>query len=84
MAKGRKTGGRRAGTPNRGSMQVDARCRAMIEDPAYQATFQARLHSGKLPPPLEALAWHYAYGKPHERMEVTGLGGGPLVVRWKS
>lgn len=84
MAKGRKTGGRTAGTPNKGTGEVAARCRALIESPEYQTYFQHRLMVGQLAPALEALTWHYAYGKPVERHELSGSGGGPLIVSWKS
>ena len=65
-------------------MEVEARCRALIDDPAYIDYFKHRLSVGQLPPMLEALTWHYAYGKPVERQEHTGANGGPIVVTWKS
>ena len=49
MAKGRKTGGRKAGTPNKASIEVEARCRALIEDPKYADYFRHRLEVGQLP-----------------------------------
>lgn len=84
MAKGRKTGGRQKGTPNKATIEVQARCRELIESPTYVEYFKHRLEVGQLPPALEALAWHYAYGKPTERVEMTGAEGGDLVIRWKS
>lgn len=80
MAKGRKTGGRVAGVPNRAGGEIEARCRALIESSDYQEIFQRRFEAGKLPPALEAMTWHYAYGKPKERMELSGPGGGPIEV----
>ena len=84
MAKGRKTGGRQKGTPNKATTDVGAVCRQLVEDPEYRKYFAHRLAVGQLPPALEAMTWHYAYGKPQERMELTGSGGGPLVIQWKS
>lgn len=83
MAKGRKTGGRRAGVPNKVASEVGARCRALLESQKYQDYFAHRLEVGNLPPMLEALTWHYAYGKPVERQEHTGPDGGPIQLRWQ-
>jgi hypothetical protein len=84
MALGRKTGGRTKGTPNKTTGEVAERCRALIESESYQQYFQHRLQNGALPPALEALTWYYAYGKPKERMEVTGAGGGPVIYAWQA
>lgn len=82
MARGRKTGGRTKGTPNKTTGEVAARCRALIESPSYVADFERRLRAGELPPALEALTWHYAYGKPTEHHEHSGPGGGPIAYAW--
>jgi len=83
MAKGRKTGGRVAGTPNKATAMVEARCRALLETDTYQKYFAHRLEVGQLPPMLEALTWHYAYGKAVERQEVSGPNGGPIPYTWQ-
>ena len=80
MARGRKTGGRTKGTPNKTSGLVAERCRQLIEDPKYVDYFQHRLYVGQLPAALEAMTWAYAYGKPKELIELTGKDGGPLEV----
>ena len=93
MAKGRKTGGRRKGSINKSTPELPAlvaarlerdtvvdRCRALIESDEYQTYFRHRLMVGQLAPALEALSWYYAYGKPRERVEVTGADGGPIEV----
>lgn len=72
MAKGRKTGGRVAGTPNKSTTDVALVCRELVEDAAYRKAFQLRLHKGELAPALEAMAWHYSYGKPRELFEHSG------------
>lgn len=82
MAKGRKTGGRAVGTPNKRTGEVKARCRALIEAPSYVETFQQRLAAGTLPPALEAMTWHYAYGKPPEHLEHSGPQGQPIPFTW--
>jgi len=80
MAKGIKTGGRTAGTPNKVTADVKARCRELLEDDTYKASFLVRWQSNTLPPQLEQMVWHYAHGKPTEHVEHTGPGGGPIVV----
>ena len=91
MAKGRKTGGRKHGSLNKTDADlprldtaqtkrdcVAERCRGLIESEEYQTYFKHRLMVGQLAPALEALSWYYAYGKPRERVEVTGADGGPI------
>jgi hypothetical protein len=78
MAKGRKTGGRVRGQPNKTASLVGERCRALIESPEYRDYFQHRLMVGQLAPALEAMTWHYAYGKPVERQELSGPNGAPI------
>lgn len=75
-----KTGGRTVGSKNHVTPLVRERCRALIEDPAYQANFYQRLHEGKLPPVLEAMTWHYAYNKPIEMQEISGKDGAPVPI----
>lgn len=82
MALGRKTGGRIKGTPNKSTGLIAEKCRALLEDPGYQDYFTHRLKQGALPPVLEALMWHYAYGKPKELHEHSGPDGGPIPYTW--
>ena len=71
MAKGRKTGGRRAGTPNKATLKIRDAARRLLKDPAYQRSVRMRLLEGKAPQ-LEVLLHHYAYGKPKDIVEQTG------------
>lgn len=82
MAIGKKTGGRRKGTPNKSTGAVAERCRQLIESKDYQDYFAHRLFTGNLPAAVEAMTWHYAYGKPKESLELTGEGGGPVLIRF--
>lgn len=78
-----KTGGRTKGTPNKATAEAKSLCQRLVTDRAYRASFRMRFKAGELPPPLEAMVWHYAYGKPTEHVQVDGDGeGGPLVVRF--
>ena len=79
MANGRKTGGRRAGTPNKATLEIRDAARRLLEDPAYLRNVRERLLEGKAPQ-LEVLLHHYAYGKPREIVEHSGPPQ-PLIVR---
>lgn len=70
--------GRTAGTPNKATVEVRALCQRLLSDREYQNNLRARLTAGDLPPAVEAMLWHYAYGKPKERVEVTGAENGPM------
>ena len=63
-------GGRPPGSPNRTTLEVRELARHQIEDPEYQASLRRRMIAGKAPQ-MEMLLFHYAYGKPVERHEVT-------------
>ena len=71
MASGRKTGGRRAGTPNKATREIRDAARRLLEEPAYLRSVRARLLEGKAPQ-LEVLLHHYAYGKPKDTVEQVG------------
>ena len=60
-----KTGGRQAGTPNKGTVEIKEFARSTLEDPLYQKRLRDRVIQGKAPQ-LEVLLFHYAYGKPKE------------------
>ena len=63
-----KTGGRKKGTPNKVTTEVGQFFRA--ESEAYRQNLTRRLEEGKVAPAVEALAFHYAYGKPKETIAV--------------
>jgi len=63
-------GGRPPGSLNRTTLEVREFARQLIEDPEYQAGLLGRMIAGKAPQ-MEMLLFHYAYGKPVERHEVT-------------
>jgi hypothetical protein len=81
MAKGRKTGGRQRGTPNRATADVREACTALVDDPEYRRGLAQRLKSGRLAPALECMLWHYAKGKPREFIET---GDQHIIVTWQS
>ena len=45
--------------------------RQFVESAEYQAELLARSLAGDLPPQIEVMLWHYAFGKPVEQIEVN-------------
>jgi hypothetical protein len=68
--KSQKTGGRRRGTPNKATRDVKEFCASLLESAQYQRHLCERVHAGTLPPALEAMLWHYAYGVPKQTVAV--------------
>jgi hypothetical protein len=75
-----KRGGRKKGTPNKVTVEVKQLCSELVTDPAYLSKLKKRLHAGKLAPGVENTLWHYAFGKPKETVEHSGLGGEPIAL----
>ena len=81
--KGDPRAGRPKGRKNNATLEVKELARRMVENEAYQRRLQARMVKGKIPPAVETMLWYYAYGKPRERVEVTGEGGAPVAFTLK-
>ena len=62
--------GRPKGVANRATVEVKQMCSELVEDPQYRARLKERLWAGDLPPALECLIWHYAFGRPKETMGI--------------
>lgn len=62
--------GRARGVPNKATREARTLARDLVSNPTYLQRFKARLLAGKLPPLLEALCWHYAYGRPALSVEL--------------
>lgn len=56
-----------------------ARARAILNRPKYLKSLQTRADEGKLNPAVEALLWHYGYGKPREVVEVPKVPNVTIV-----
>ena len=84
MAKGKKTGGRTKGTPNRRTAEKKAEiqdlARLAFSDPDYRAKLQARLNEGRAPH-IELFYLQHLYGKPVEVTQIQGAEGGELIIR---
>jgi hypothetical protein len=79
--KGKKTGGRTKGTPNKATAEAQEFCRELLEGEVYRRKLRQRLLAGKVAPAFEATLWHYAYGKPKESVE--GAGQQELIIHWR-
>src|SRR5688572_27239227 len=71
--------GRKPGAVNKTTVEAKAIARSLIEDPEYQAGLKARMLAGELAPAMEALLWHYGFGKPKDTVEHSGPNGGPIL-----
>ncbi len=78
--KGHKQGGRPKGSQNRVTKEVREMTRALVDDPEYQETLRNRLLTGDLPAGMETMIWYYAFGKPKDRVELTGADDGPVRI----
>jgi hypothetical protein len=54
--------------------------RRIVQDPLYYQALWARAVEGELAPAVEVTLWHYAFGKPTDRVEVAGAGIAALVA----
>jgi len=83
FAKGDKRCGRPKGVPNKCTQEVRAWARAIMEDPTVQANMLKQAQEGRLAPGIVNELLHYAYGKPKDTIEHTGLDGATIsqVVR---
>lgn len=66
--------GRPKGSVPKATREVRDAARALIDDPEYRTLLAARLKVGEAPH-METLLWHYAYGKPVEKVEVKDTTG---------
>jgi len=65
--------GRRPGSRNRATVEAREFANRLIDDPEYREALRRRLIAGTAGG-VEVLIWHYAYGKPVDRVE-TGSAG---------
>jgi hypothetical protein len=61
-----------SGTMSRARLQEAQKVAgAVIDDADYLTRLKLRAQSGSLPPAIEALLWHYRFGKPVEKISVS-------------
>ena len=79
-----KIAGRKKGVPNKSTTEVGVFCRDVLETAEFQEKWRDYFRTTPLrlmEPKLLGLAFAYGYGKPRERVESTGAGGGTLAPR---
>ena len=79
-----KIAGREKDVPNKSTTEVGIFYRDVLETAELQEKWRDYFRTTPLrlmEPKLLALAFTYAYGKPRERVESTGAGGGTLEPR---
>lgn len=76
--KGKKTGGRKAGTPNKATTDVREAMRAFLDDPIGQAKLLEQYQAGELNPATLALFYYYGYGKPKDTLAIESAP--PVLV----
>lgn len=67
--------GRPQGSLNRTSREIRERARRFLESKWYRRILRRRLREGTLPAMVEVTLYHYAYGKPADRIKVQGTVG---------
>jgi hypothetical protein len=65
--------GKRKGVPNKVTREAKALAKSIVEDAEVQAKLLSQARLGKLAPPVMAMLFHYAYGKPKETVAVEGM-----------
>lgn len=70
-----KTGGRKAGVPNKTTAAAKEFAQSLVDNPDYRKALEKRIAAGKIAPAVETMIWHYAYGKPKETVALEGHVG---------
>lgn len=65
--------GRPKGTPNKATLDAKEYAGQLVDSPEYRASLNQRLLAGTAGA-IESLLWHYAKGKPVDRVESGGPG----------
>jgi hypothetical protein len=71
--------GRKPGTPNKRTLEIAEYARRIVEDEKVRAMVLLQAQNGSLPPAVLVLFYHYAFGKPVERVEHGGPDGGAIA-----
>lgn len=73
-----KSGGRRKGIKNKRTLEIGQACMAAAPEALKRLKMLMRCDDPNTARAACALVLAYAYGKPRERVEVTGSNNGPL------
>ncbi len=72
--------GRKPNSLNKKTLEVREFAKNILESPAYKESLKIRIERGKSPE-IEKLLFHYAYGRPPDKIELSNPAGDmtPLV-----
>ena len=62
--------GRPKGSLNKRTLEAKAFARQLVSSPTYLQKLQAAFENRTVDTSIEAMVWHYAYGKPKESIEI--------------
>jgi hypothetical protein len=71
--------GRRPGVPNKATRDVRLVAQKLVGESGYLDKVRARLHAGRLAPAVELALWHFAYGRPVDKVEITNTTALPVL-----
>ena len=80
--KGRKTGGRRKGTPNKTTIDACELATNLVTSRPYRLWLHKSLDAGTLAPQLQIMLWDRAYGKVSDKLQLGGPSGRPMKVEF--
>jgi len=72
--------GRKKGVLNRTTVRIRDIARGILEDPDVQKKQLARIKDGTEHPAIVTLLYHYAYGKPPEKLIIEDQNGGTSAI----
>lgn len=76
-----RTGGRVKGQRNANSLTIQSFSQKLFKRPAFQKNLKARWDDLTIDPSLARLFMQYGYGRPPEKLEISGPGGKPIEQR---
>ena len=74
----KKLGGRKKGVKNKRVPEIRTFARNLLADRDYRRTLRARLKDLTLDPGLIRMLYQYAFGRPPDKLEISGPDGGPI------
>lgn len=76
-----KVGGRQKGAKNKASNGIRKFAAMLLLDRTYRRELRKRLNDHTIDPGIHRMLYHYAYGRPPEKIELTGKDGGPVDMK---
>lgn len=73
-----KVGGRQKGAKNKASNGIRKFSLQLLMDRDYRRELRKRLKDHTLDPGIHRMLYQYAYGRPPEKVEISGPDGGPI------